>query len=329
MQPCATLELGPYRDGELDDPELDAAFDFEVVRPLPVSEIARVHFNPLSVGDAEPLHVALAKPGALTLTGKLIKAMGVAEVDGGDRPSRIGRRLMQRFRRSFRRARQSVRGGALSAAADDASSVPRCGASAWVDTPALREFTLDPAAGGAVEVRRETPDGERPCMNLAEFEELVGERAERAYSELGVTRSTWWSSTGPPSATTVVSRCSAAIGRQTPMGCRPSRRRSASFTEPSSTSGPTRADFDVGAEVETTIRHELEHHLAHLAGTDPVDDQERAEIEAEVARRVGRSETKRRALRAARSDLRGFFASTWAIWALLLLATVFVFFVQR
>ena len=87
--------------------------------------------------------------------------------------------------------------------------------------------------------------------------------------------------------------------------------------------------YDVGAEVETTLRHELEHHLAYLAGTDPVDDQERAEIDAEVARRVGRSEAQRRAVRAASRDLRGFFASTWALWLLALLATLIAFFAQR
>jgi len=83
--------------------------------------------------------------------------------------------------------------------------------------------------------------------------------------------------------------------------------------------------YDVGAELEETLRHELEHHLAHLAGTDPVDDQERAEIDAEVARRIGRTEAKRRAISAAGRDLRGFFASTWALWALLLAATLIAF----
>jgi hypothetical protein len=79
--------------------------------------------------------------------------------------------------------------------------------------------------------------------------------------------------------------------------------------------------FDVGAEIEETIDHEVTHHLHHLSGSDPLDDEEREEIERERVRRVGQAEAIRRARRGALSDLGGFVRATWPAWLLVAAAT--------
>src|SRR5215216_3105090 len=78
VRPSSALELGPYRDAELDDPELDARFDFEVEHRLEVPGIAQLRLDPRTLGDAEALHIALAAPGPLHITAALVRAIGVA-----------------------------------------------------------------------------------------------------------------------------------------------------------------------------------------------------------------------------------------------------------
>jgi len=77
-----------------------------------------------------------------------------------------------------------------------------------------------------------------------------------------------------------------------------------------------RADpaFDLEAEIHETIDHEVTHHLHHLAGHDPLDAEERAEIAMEHARLVGRREVVRRAARGAIGEITRFFRVTWPLW---------------
>ena len=78
-------------------------------------------------------------------------------------------------------------------------------------------------------------------------------------------------------------------------------------------------------EIHETIDHEVVHHLHHLAGDDPVDDAERAEIDMERARIVGRRESARRAARGFAGDIAGFVRVTWPIWAILAAGTALAF----
>ena len=49
--------------------------------------------------------------------------------------------------------------------------------------------------------------------------------------------------------------------------------------------------YDVAAEIDETVSHELEHHGHFLSGHDPMDEEERGEIAVEVARAfTGRKE---------------------------------------
>jgi hypothetical protein len=82
--------------------------------------------------------------------------------------------------------------------------------------------------------------------------------------------------------------------------------------------------YDWDAELVETIEHELEHHVAWLAGDDPMDDEERAAIARETATILGRKEVVRGSLRAFGGDFAGFVRRTWPIWLILLVATIVV-----
>jgi hypothetical protein len=82
--------------------------------------------------------------------------------------------------------------------------------------------------------------------------------------------------------------------------------------------------YDVNREIGETLRHELEHHLGHLTGSDPLDEHERAEIGNEYQRRVGQRESWRRVALALVLDSAGFLRRTWWVWLLALVATALV-----
>ena len=85
--------------------------------------------------------------------------------------------------------------------------------------------------------------------------------------------------------------------------------------------------YDVDAEIRETLEHELEHHLGFLQGDDPLDDEERAEIEREHARIVG-PRTKARALSEGAGwlagDLGKFWRATWPFWLLAVIAVLII-----
>ena len=82
------------------------------------------------------------------------------------------------------------------------------------------------------------------------------------------------------------------------------------------------APFDVDAEIRETIDHEVEHHLYHLAGHDPMDEQERREARADLERTFGKERVRRAERRALLDELgsmgRFFFWGLLACGALLL-----------
>ncbi len=81
------------------------------------------------------------------------------------------------------------------------------------------------------------------------------------------------------------------------------------------------APYDVDAEIEETIDHEVQHHLYHLAGSDPMDAEERREARAELERTFGKETVRRAEQDALRTELgtmmRFFFWGLLACGALL------------
>ncbi|MEO7094507.1 MAG: metallopeptidase family protein [Polyangiales bacterium] len=85
--------------------------------------------------------------------------------------------------------------------------------------------------------------------------------------------------------------------------------------------------YDVDAEIRETLEHELEHHLGHLAGDDPLDDDEREEIERERTRVQGARTPAASLVEGAgwlAGDVGRFFRTTWPLWLLALIALVVV-----
>ncbi len=78
------------------------------------------------------------------------------------------------------------------------------------------------------------------------------------------------------------------------------------------------APYDVEAEIRETLDHEVEHHLHHLSGHDPLDAAERAEARADLERTFGKDAVRRAERGALLSELaqmgKVFF------WGLLLVA---------
>jgi len=85
------------------------------------------------------------------------------------------------------------------------------------------------------------------------------------------------------------------------------------------------APFDVEAEVRDTLDHEVEHHLHHLEGYDPLDAEERAEARRDLERTFGRdavARAERRWLAGELGAIARFFVLPLVLLALLLGALV-------
>ncbi|MBX3246425.1 MAG: metallopeptidase family protein [Myxococcales bacterium] len=80
------------------------------------------------------------------------------------------------------------------------------------------------------------------------------------------------------------------------------------------------APYDVDAEIRDTIDHEVEHHLYHLAGHDPMDEEERREARRDLERTFGRQTVRHAERRALASELREM--GRFFLWGLLICAAL-------
>lgn len=332
VAPSTLLEIGPFTDGELHDPELDRPFDFGTSHPVPALRVGRalcrsVRFVERTVEEAMPL-LRMPGEGVLRITPSVVVAMGIAALG--------------------RERRASVLADALAKAPDDAwaaivdlyhearyparlVAVHRCagcGARNDLDVPLERELERAPLrAPGDGEVERgahgSTSRGARAFPDLDAFEARVRAAAERIYAARGVRNIDLFIDAGVPACDD---------GGEPLLGCytpgtpaddlgvpRPPEIRIFYRTfQAEARADPT---FDVDAEIEETIDHEVTHHLHHLAGSDPLDDEEHEQIERERLRLVGHAEAVRRARRGALAELAGFLRATWPIWVITAVGT--------
>lgn len=329
VAPSSLLEIGPFTDGELDDPELDRPFDLGAWHPIPAMRVGRsvcrrVRFAERTVEEAMPL-LRLPDDGVLRITPAVVTAMGIAALG----PER----------------RAPVLADALARAPDDAwaeiidlyhdARYPQrlvaihrcegCGARNDLDVPLVRELARAPLR--ATPDEGEEDEGARPGAaarrrsafpDLDAFEARVRAAAERIYEERGVRNIDLFIDAGVPACDD---------GGEPLLGCytpgtpadelgiaRPPEIRI--FYRTFRAQAREDPGFDVDAEIVETIDHEVTHHLHHLAGDDPLDDEERAQIERERLRRVGHAEAARRARRSAIRDLGGFARATWPVWVI-------------
>ena len=313
--PSSLLEIGPFVDGELDDPELDAAFEFDAEHT--VGRRTAVRLAPRTLDEALPLWRA-SRARALRISPAVAVAMGVTAL-GGERQSsgiaaalaRAPARLWGELVDLWNEAHYPARLVAVHRCAG-------CGGRNDLDVPLERELAREPpseAAGSEREAR--FPD-------LDAFEERVRRIADEVYRARRVRNIDLFIDDDVPACDD---------GGEPLLGCytpgapggeggvaQPPEIRLFYRTF----AGESRADprFDVDAEIRETIDHEITHHLNDMGGEDPLDDEERDAIAREEARLVGKAEGLRRARRGLGEELGGFWRITWPVWVIALAGTL-------
>jgi hypothetical protein len=313
----AGLEIAPYLDGELDDPELDALPPPGVpieTRPIAVGRarvVRSVTFDQRTVREAKPMFDALTKD-PLVIDARFVNAMGLTALGKIVDPERIARALERADDASFGVVTDAFLEAhyPLRLACD--VFCPSCGARNTVDVPPVREFDRSAAP----------PEEVTPLLPIDAFVERVHAIGDPLLADL------------PDEVELVVSDDTPAVddGGEPLLGSyEPPPPRDAlapqraptitiyyrTFAAIEAEEGP----FDWEAEVRETIEHELEHHVYWARGEgDPMDDEERAEIAREVVRVVGRGEATRRTFASFTTSLGDFFRRAWPLVALGLVA---------
>lgn len=331
IAPSSLLEIAPFLDGEIEDPDLDAPFDFSRAHPIPALRVGRsvarvVRFAPRDVRDALPLWRA-PQDKPLTITPALVAAIGVVALGRERRASLIADALA------------SASPSAWAAIVDlfhEAHYPPRlvavhrcasCSARVDLDVPLDRELPREPLPEADTSDGSDRDRGGGSFPDVDRFEALVRAAAAEIYRARGVRNIDLFIDDGVPACD---EGGDPLLGCYTPGSLEPDAEHTSRRPEIClfyrSFRAEHRADpsFDVEREIHETIDHEVIHHLNHLAGSDPLDDAERAEIHDERARLVGRREMSRRAARSLGEDLAGFLRLTWPFWLLLALAAALI-----
>ncbi|WP_438009171.1 hypothetical protein WME89_11040 [Sorangium sp. So ce321] len=332
VAPSSLLEIGPFTDGELDDPELDRPFDFHASHPIPALRVGRavcrgVRLVERTVDEALPL-LRLPAAGALRITPSLVAAMGIAALGRERRAPVIADALARAPDEAWAAIVDLYHEARYPARLVAVHRCQGCGARNDLDVPLERELERAPLRAHGAD-----PDGPAApgatagaggaFPDLDAFEARVRAAAERVYEARGVRNIDLFIDAGVPACDD---------GGEPLLGCytpgtpadelgiaRPPEIRI--FYRTFRTEAREDPGFDVDAEIVETIDHEVTHHLHHLAGSDPLDDEEHEHIEREQRRRIGHAEALRRARRGALSDLGGFVRATWPAWLIAAVAT--------
>jgi len=317
VAPCASLELGPWVDGELDDEELDRTLDLTMPHEIPTVRFPRgttarhISLRDVTVAEAMPLHRALRRR-RIAITDRVVAAMDIVSLG----PEKDARRIAEALERCSEAAWIAIGDLFLRTHyAPRLASVaicPKCGARNDVDAPYNREFEPAPFEPQSNEELFPTFDAFAARANEI-FDSATLARDGAGGTRAGVV--TLIVDSGVPACD---DGGEPLLGSYVPPGGDPTapvgvaevtiyhRTFEAMWNE----DGP----YDWDAELTETIEHELEHHDGWLVGHDPMDDEERAEIVREHTRMVGRRAAARRSVSALGADLRGFLVRTWPIW---------------
>ena len=401
VAPSSLLEVGPFLDGELHDPELDAPFPFGEPQPIPrvllpsaprtgarrPSGFGAARGGRAATRSAPSTRAAPSAPssGAAPSAPSTRAAQSAPSSRAAQPPSAraearsadtvtFAERTADDARALFRAAdawltgrsramritpavvlgmgivalgserRTSVIAEALAGASDAAwssivdlwleAAYPRrlfglhrcaeCGARNDLDVPAAREWDREPAARAKPHKARD------PFPDLDAFERRVRHHADRIYAARAVRNIDLIVDDGVPACD---DGGEPLLGSYVPGSIddalipHPPEIRLYYRTFCSEyDADPT---FDVDGEIAETIDHEIEHHLNHLGGVDPLDDEEHAAIDKEELCRIGVREAARRARRTLASDLAGFFKATWLLWVAMAIAALILWASQQ
>ncbi len=322
--PCAALETGPFEECALNDPELDQALDLTKVHAVP--GLGEVRLTRVTVEDALPLHAALARSGGPLrarplLRPAMVRAMGIAQIGEARDPKAIARLLTRSSTRTWGALTNLFLSVNYSLRLFSIARCPACGARNDVDAPYDREFAFDDEDS---ELEERGSSNDEPFVG---FEAFADRAREIAYAIL------------PPSdeedfAFLVeggVAACDEGgdplLGSYVP----PSTGEGGALSRPPEIAvfystfravwledGP----YEWEDELRETVEHEYEHHRGHLCGDDPVDDEEREEIDRERVRLVGKRALATGEIRALGVDITLFMRRTWPLWLILVLVTI-------
>ena len=259
VRPCAGLEIGPWVNGEINDPELDQTLPFDAPLPTGAGDLTLAS---RTVRDVLPLFGYLAKP-ELEIDTAVVGAMGISALGEEKEPPAIATALMACDDAAF---------ATVTNAWLDAHYAPRlasdlvcdkCQARNTVDAPYLREFDR-----GLVRADSHAPNA--PLPGIDEFVEIAHALAEP------LLQSTVAGEFGPPELLVDDGTPAVDDGGIPLLG---------SYVPPPPKDAPVPtgpgtitvyyqtfvacvADdpgFDWEAELHETIAHELEHHVYYPA----------------------------------------------------------------
>jgi hypothetical protein len=322
VHPCASLELGPFVHGELDDDELDATLDFSTPHAIPPIRLpaggstSEATLRDVTVGEASPLHRALRRR-RLAIGDRFVRAMGLVSLG----PERDPRRIADALSRCSEDAWSAIGDLFLQAHYPPRlcaiTLCPKCGARNDVDAPYLREF--EPSA----QPRESHESGESNDATFPDFDRFDAEARALFAGLAGVAGD--GAAAAIPLRLVVDGEIPACddggeplLGAYVPPGGDPSapvgaaeiavyyRTFRAMWTEEGA--------YDWKAELRETIEHELEHHAGWRVGHDPMDEAEHEEIARDRVRLAGRTQAVRGELAALGADVGDFLARTWPIW---------------
>jgi hypothetical protein len=335
-RPCAGLETGPWEDGELNDDELDRLAPFGEALELPPLELGHVRtvrsitLQPRTVKEALPLWRAGANP-PLVLDEAVVEALGIEALGPIRSPARIAEALHEAgpdahalVFEAFLAAHYPLR-----LACD--VICPACQARNTVDAPFVREVDLEALPRGAhAEGAEHTPTA-TPLPSFEDFVARAHAMAARHLAALPGERVVLLIDDGTPA---VDDGGAPLLGSYVPP---PPADALVPMHPPTVTIyyrtflriEDEEGLFDWEDELRETIEHELEHHVYFLRGDDPMDAEERAEIEHEKIRIVGRREAERRTRRELVQSAAGFLLQAWPLLAIVALALALVLAQER
>jgi hypothetical protein len=326
VAPSSLLEVGPFIDGELDDPDLDAPFAFGEAHPIPAVRVGsavarRIRFAERTVEDALPLWRASAGDRVLRITPAVVIAMGVTALGRERRATDLADALAGASRKAWGAIVDLFHSAHYPARLVGVYRCASCDARNDLDVPLERE--LDRDVLDAIAVAGDSGALPGPFPDLEGFEAKVREAAGAIYRARGVKNIDLFIDAGVPACDDGGEPLLGCYTPGTPPGAdfeiakRPEIRLFYRSFRAEQRADPT---FDIEDEIHETIDHEVTHHLHYLSGEDPLDDAERTEIAIERARLVGRREVARRAARTFTGDLSGFLRATWPLWIALAVA---------
>ena len=309
----APLTLDP---AALDPEDLEERFEgappppsqrFELPHPVRLPRGGRaldVAMRPVTVAEARHLWRVLAHGDAFDVTPKLLASMGVTALGPLEKPWLVARILRRADDETWCAVEHGFLALAYSPHALTPLECPACGALEPLQIPWPRE--LDPDAALA----RDERGVEAPFPDAADFErdvariaaelfearaiEDVALRVEPGVAATDVGGTTLMGSYDPPAVDVEGAEATITIYYRT----------FARLWD----EGP----YDVEGEIRDTIEHELEHHAYHLAGEDPLDEEERAEAERElVALHGGARRVRRVIVRQGAAQVASMLRSAW------------------